>query len=186
MVRPKSYVPAQTQPWARSVATDVNSLQNGLAILSQDNSNAFKTVNSTISNLSAQIVRIQETNAIAASTQAVPYNTGGTEYSATKPDWANYALCVSGATLVSKTINGDVRIELMHSTAPITAFADYKYTLNIGAGVTAGDFVPQSFPFLVNMTGASSLFTRPWSITLGASSGSVTATFTTNIQWLQV
>jgi hypothetical protein len=186
MVRPKSYVPTETQPWARSVASDLSSLDTAITILREGNYNAFKVINSTIGNLSMQVARIQETNTLTASPQAVPYNTAGTEYTVVKPSWANYALLNSGASLVSKTINGDVRIELMHASSSITAFADYCYTLNIGAGAAAGDFVPQSFPFLVDMSDASTLYTRPWSIPLGASTGSVTVLFTTNVQWLQV
>lgn len=192
-MRPRHNLPPESQPWARSLEIDIDQFQLAARIAVQETINAFKALNSTMkrlqtTNISLQetSTRLQETNVLAASTQSVPYDTGGIQYQSTKPAWANYALCTSGAALVSKTINGDVRIVLMHSATPITGFMDYKSTLDIGVGVAAGDFVPQSFPFLVDMTGQNVLYTRPWSVILGATSGSVTATFTTNVQWLQL
>lgn len=183
---PINNLPPESQPWARDVNRRLLDLDLALKGASQGVKNSFKSLNSSMSLLSSQVARIQETNVLATSSQTVPYSGGGTEYTVTKPEWANYALVVSGTALTSKTINGDARIELMHDSQPITAFSDYHATLVIGVGSFAGDFVPQSFPYLVNMSSSDTLYTRPWALSLGASSGTVTATFITNIQWLQV
>jgi len=183
---PINNLPPESQPWARDVDRRLRDLELSLEGASQGVKNSFKSLNSSMSLLSSQVARIQETNVLATSSQAVPYSGGGTQYTVTKPKWANYALIVSGTALTSKTINGDARIELMHDSRPITSFSDYHASLSIGVGSFDGDFVPQSFPYLVDMSSSNTLYTRPWTISLGASSGTVTATFITNVQWLQV
>lgn len=55
MVRPRNNLPPDSQQWSRSVENDVRQMQINASKAAQDNTNAFKALNSTMKQVSEQI-----------------------------------------------------------------------------------------------------------------------------------
>lgn len=170
--------------WGRWVEDQLQSLSTSATQAEQGNQRSFANNSAALKQLTKQLNLLDEQNNSFVTAQTLPYAGLGSMVTIDAPKWANFAVVVSAAICNGTTANGSGNIRLLHDDKPITDFSEYSATSLYAYGKTVSDFVGQRYPYVVSLSTNKQLYTRPASIALGATSGSIDVTFAVAVTWM--
>ena len=170
--------------WGRWVEDQLQGLSTSATQAEQGNQRSFANNSAALKQLTNQLNTLDEQNDSFVTTQVLPHNGWGSENTIDAPEWANFAVIISAASCQDTTTNGFGNIRLLHDNKPITQFSEYSATSLYSYGPTIADFVGQRYPYVVPISTNKQLYTRPFSASQGATSGSITVTFAVAVTWM--
>ena len=172
------------EAWGKWVEGNLGDIDQTVIEQSQARQRSEKGLNASLTQLANQIQRLNEQNTSFVTDQTLPYDGPGTSVDVAAPSWANYALISAAMIGTETTANGPGRITLMHGSNPITSYYEYNGSAQYSYGPTVADFVGQRYPSIVPVFGGGTLYTRPWAVPMGATSGTLSVTFVVGVVWI--